>query len=97
MTDLEITRLCAEAMECTLESIKDGGVMFTNFDPLHNGAQNQELVEALHLEIIPVNDGWKVFAGQTARFPNRSPVYMHGTDLKRTVCLCAIRIKAGKK
>jgi hypothetical protein len=101
MTDLEITRLCAEARG---EKIRDDlsyllywhNSQWERYDPLHDDAQLKTLIEHLHLELRPVNDGWQVVASQTVRFPDRRISYMHGTDLSRTVCLCVAKMQEAK-
>ncbi len=55
-------------------------------------AQAMALVKEWHLEIMPVNDGWKVLASATAKFPNRSVTYAAGTDLNRAICECVARM-----
>lgn len=73
MTDLEMTKLCAEAMGFQInsrleypvtsearESYSEQGLPFIKYDPLHNDAQCMALVKKFGLEIT--RNGWTTLA-----------------------------------
>ena len=71
MTDLEITKLCAEAMGVEAHLVENSGLfIFTRgfgsvalaekYDPLHDDAQAMALVKKLDLNIIKLDDEWWV-------------------------------------
>lgn len=100
LTDLEITRLCAEAADREVV-IQLGDWRFPNtayedslWNPLRDRAQAMELVEKLHLHIIPHYDdnydfiGWSVW---------RETANAKDTNILRAICLCAARVQLSKK
>ena len=107
MTDLEMTRLCAEAM--TLKTITIylngwpqvvekgfGSVdMITKYDPLHDDTQAMALVKK-----------WDLHIGKTLRTPeqprgswfvSRTDKYeVVNTDLNRAICECVAKMQQAK-
>ena len=45
MTDLELTKLCAEAMGIEISPVRHGDGDFSLYDPLHDDAQAMALVK----------------------------------------------------
>lgn len=89
MTDLEITELCAEAMGYSLwrasqgtlaESLKDGGIVWDNWNPLHDDAQAMMLVKAMHLGIGFGTTRWYVHSH------NGKIEAVVEEDLNRAIC-----------
>jgi len=84
MTDLEITKLCAEAMgldEKTLQVLESGWTG-RGFDPLHDDTQAMALVKKLRLNCY--------YDGMWCSGP-----YLND-DLNRVICCHAAKIQAGK-
>ena len=92
MTDLEITKACAEAMGVKI--LAEGGFILASvngcavaYDPLHDDAQAMALVKKFNLRIWRTNFngacGWDV--GGTD-----SP------DLNRAICECVAKMQKGK-
>jgi len=102
VTDLEITKLCAEAMGYKCEPhpnrkpyphlmwVSNG----QNWNPLKDKAQAFELVEKLKLQIDWASDGKKASAQYYWDYPliesDDSP------DLLRAVCECAAKVQKAK-
>ena len=101
MTDLELTRLCAEAMGYEIVGhIKDSSCIEVGrkgnpvgFDPLHDDAQAMALAKKfrpiMHSMEPPTTDEetWFVALGDaTGEHP----------DLNRAICLCAAAIQKAK-
>ena len=102
MTDLEITRFCAGAMEFkpdvrakyrSLDSefngiwVNDGSLAY---DPLHDDAQAMALVKKFELELMSPasgNGGWKASDID-------SDTYARSTDLNRAICECVAKMGA---
>ena len=59
MTDLEMTRLCAEAMN--LPMIQGNSICSADYDPLHNDAQAMALVKKFHIALGWNDPGWGAF------------------------------------
>ena len=104
MTDLEITRLCAEAMGYKiLLPIKDDVVECNHlddgkfFDPIHDDAQAMALVKKMVLSIdravisnygVPEQWGWRVMAAYVG--------HARSADLNRAICECVAKMQASK-
>ena len=84
MTDLEITRLCADAM---LPDI----YLHPKFDPLHDDAQAMALVKKFGIEIHSRTDrnGW--YAGI-----NEEDEMTPHADLNRAICECVAKMQQAK-
>ena len=95
MTDLEITRLCAEAMGLEIVSTQDSreiwirlgnGPVACLYCPLQDDAQAMALVKRFEMFIKPVaNKEWWV--SQCA--PEHEVATGLGSDLNRAICECA--------
>ena len=101
LSDLEITRLCAEAIKlCTIPSPKgyenliiEAGTSMP-YRPLHDRAQWAELVERFRLIVGPVGDSsWSVVAQWSNK--ENSYCYVHA-DLAHAVCLCVAKTQLAK-
>ena len=100
MTDLEMTRLCAEAMRIKHITIADGvypkGWAQNQYDPLHDDAQAMALVKKFELNIgpdvqgDPAEEGWQVddYTGDEFTAFN--------ANLNRAICECVAKIQAAK-
>ena len=100
MTDLEITKACAEAMGITGWLTADDpmttnavGQFIEPFDPLHDKSQAMDLVIKLNLSIYESNaDGeWCVFQIGTNDLDTLD------TDLLRAICTCAAKTRGKAK
>jgi len=104
MTDLEMTKLCAEAMgmshddtviaeikggPLTLRAVPEGKRSTIVYDPLHDDAQAMALVKKLDLQIT----------GSAVRRVGQNlwkqPYSMHA-DLNRAICECVAKMQAAK-
>ena len=100
MTDLEITRLCAEAMGYEYSDasgtvcVSKAGV--GNYDPLHDDAQAMALVKKLGIAVY-----------HECRYPDSRVVWIAwrmgdpstkivNSDLNRAACECVAEIQKGK-
>lgn len=101
MTDLEITKLCAEAMglkgvHISHDKFGDARVLYVpsgndgvRYNPLHDDAQAMALVKKLRLSVIAAPmAGWIVHNGEDATFTKSV-----GTDLNRAICECVAKMK----
>lgn len=102
MTDLEITKLCAEAMGikhgvdiCLGPQLREGeGFYGMVYQPLHDDAQAMELVKKFLLRIdrsrgIP--EKWGVYSNS-----NYSDTVINA-DLNRAICECVAKMQQAKK
>ena len=99
MTDLEITKLCAEAMGVDFSkgfgtiTCKECGEIGIPYDPLHDDAQAMALVKKFNLQIqSPAIDGehwhcWKFKA------PNHTGL---SKDLNHAICECVAKMGKAK-
>lgn len=98
MTDLELTRLCAEAMGISVSSpMTNDGSSWTVaaphnraylYDPLHDDTQAMALVKKFKLGIVCFHDSmWSV--------NNRNEV-SQAADLNRAICECVAKMQAAK-
>ena len=102
MTDLEITRLCAEAMGVTYEVHPIRGKILRywfmdgnterEFNPLYNDAQAMALVKQMQLFIMPEHEGlnWAVSDKSDHEIVNDD-------DLNRAICECVAKMQTAKK
>ena len=105
MTDLEITKLCAEAMGCTPSPLAGswdsvplhyffGGRPFTEgYDPLHDDAQAMALVKKFHLGLYPyqtVHEKWWWKVGV------QTNAQAMGEELNRAICECVAKMQQAK-
>ena len=106
MTDLDMTKLCAEAMGLKfivshdrysnsnfveLNSGRDPGNEGA-YDPLHDDAQAMALVKKCHLHIDTFSDGtWLVDGGWHGKIERIDP------DLNRAIVECVAKMQAGKQ
>lgn len=95
MTDLEITRLCAEAMGLhQVDRYRFANVhgQEAEYTPLHDDAQAMALVKKFH----PYIDGL-LMDDWTVAFTNGAFSYeVRDKDLNRAICECCAKLQAGK-
>ena len=87
MTDLEINRLCAEAMKFVPPQTTIGGVPW---NPLVFDAQAMALVKKFRIALGWNDPGWGAFRQDTKKWVN-------DTDLNRAVCLAVAKMQQAKK
>ena len=106
MTDLEITKACAEAMgyelvqgcedEVRIHFIKNYGRANgpgRPYDPLHDDAQAMALVKKFHLELTcGLNDIWIASNRGTTDY-----VSGNNSDLNRAICECICKMHRKKR
>ena len=103
MTDLEITRLCAEAMGFEWSRpkfqshsqvwISDGDSdKWKLFDPLHDDVQAMALVKKIGLDIHCSADmnGWYVMCNRLRE------AFFINEDLNRAICECVAEMQSAK-
>lgn len=102
MTDLEITRLCAEEMGITLDEdmLSDGLLEYwgsegssRSYNPLHDDAQAMALVKKFLLS-VGFDGGWACVKND-GRGMLQSGAY-HYPDLNRAICECVAKMQASK-
>ena len=94
MTDLEITKLCAEAVE--IKSLRgeywiqhaDGNRV--KYNPLHDDAQAMALVKKFELALHKYKGDW------FANWEVNSIVGGSDKDLNRAICECVAKMQAAK-
>ena len=110
MTDLEITRLCAEAMdlcedEQTTRSIsyrEEGHIWVRHeadpigymYHPLHDDAQAMALVKKFGLQILPPEPA---SAGRWVVSYGELGKCGDNTNLNRAICECVVKMQQAKK
>ena len=104
MTDLEINRLCAEAMGIDLEAEADRadarqgkwlhGYEKPLYNPLHDDAQAMALVKKMRLDIL----------APLEKAPRKIWVASYGVlhqtesfDLNQSICECVVKMQQAKK
>lgn len=106
MTDLEMTKLCAEAMGIRIEHEQhdrayfiyhpmDNDVpLFAIYSPLHDDAQAMELVKKFNLEIIPpplrAIHKWRAVTGDAKAISGSAD------NLNRAIVECVAEMQARK-
>ena len=103
MTDLEITKLCAEAMgidfsngyaSVMCENCEEYGTLY---DPLHDDAQAMALVKKLRLRVLPQANGyWCVDNGEPTPYARGAYWLASAETLNRAVCECASQMQKVK-
>lgn len=95
MTDLEITRLCAEAMEMRFPNLHILAADSTiRYDPLHNDVQAMALVKKFGLECSALGGKGGPSAWRVKSF--WGTVNAVAKDLNRAICECIAKMQAGK-
>ena len=98
MTDLELTKLAAEAMGINAQENDDGavrylesGIQYRKYDPLHDDAQAMALVKRFCMTIDrPDDDGdW----GATVWRSEDDPVCACRKDLNRAIVECVAKMR----
>ena len=95
MTDLEITRLCAEAMGVKLGNFQtnddDDRVPIDSYNfymPLHDDAQAMALVKKFEITTLPQRGKWSVVCAWMGSD-------LHD-DLNRAICECVAKMQKAK-
>ena len=97
MTDLELTRLVADAMDIKpdaslVKSVNyDYALAYSGYNPLQNDAQAMALVKKFRLTIELSYDGWWVC---TPEQKISSEVMID--DLNRAICECVAKMRSEK-
>ncbi len=98
MTDLEMTRLCAEAMGLMRKmNIGEGWQLYPpdRYGPLHDDAQAMALVKKLGMTIDPQEDAepftWRVVVAYGGDWDDQ--INTEGQDLNRAIVECASRVQ----
>lgn len=102
MTDLEITRLCAEAMAlefkvaCELWCGDSAPLtVWTKngeYQPLHDDAQAMALVKKFRIWIAPMADHWQADFYISDKWSGGA----ENRDLNRTICECVAKMRNAK-
>ena len=102
MTDLEITKLCAEAMglevpswsvKATVLTVYDSAGVLSRYDPLHDDTQAMALVKEFGLTILP-NDDDSWWVGLSLYSPDTESA--DADTLNRAIGLCIAKIEKSK-
>ena len=102
MTDLELTKACAEAMGLNV-AVQLDGWRFQNtqfehslYDPLHNDKQAMALVKKFAITIqAPFGDD-KHWEADITEANGSNPYTGYGTDLNRAIVECCARAQVAK-
>ena len=110
MTNLEITKLCAEAMGfITMKTVwdsreqpgRDGYLAFHGstsigwYDPLHDDAQAMALMKKCEIDVSCIYDDEGKHDGWMALSPKAEEVFSH--DLNRAICECVTKMQQARK
>ena len=102
MTDLEITKLCAEAMglevpswsvKATVLTVYDSAGVLSRYDPMHDDTQAMALVKEFGLTILP-NDDDSWWVGLSLDSPDTESA--DADTLNRAIGLCIAKIEKSK-
>jgi hypothetical protein len=101
MTDLEMTKRCAEAIGAgpeashgkvaIYEKNDDGSLTQHDFNPLHDDAQAMALVKRFDLNVWRGADTWRVIGGPTG---DEGDTW--GADLNRAIVECVAKMQSQK-
>lgn len=96
MTDLEMTKLCAEAMDVAM--ITGNTIWSSDYDPLHDDAQAMAMVKKFRLSIISgIEGGYKVMQWRGDLIhKNAGYIYMTDLDLNRAIVECVAKMQTEK-
>lgn len=105
MTDLEITKLCAEAMEISGLQHTTGDDFLREtytlhaYDPLHDDAQAMALVKKMNVHLEPPWTGDKVPSWEAyIESDEDSPNWIKSDpDLNRAICECVAKMQLEKE
>ena len=105
MNDLEMTRLCVEAIGFHIRTDRNDGDIWCedalgnnvgHYDPLHDDAQAMALVKNFYLrtEWLVSKDWVALYGGNNA--PNDRCVVSSNTDLNRAIVECVAKMQQDK-
>lgn len=96
MTDLEMTRLCAEALGLPTDMVQhdeSGPYLKTSrygrYQPLHDDAQAMELQKRFRFDIRYISENWWGVGG-------RGNHWSYGPDLNRAIVECVAKMQSAK-
>lgn len=95
MDDLEITKLCKEAMgisDCTEFMTPERAAIAKKFDPLHDDAQAMALVKRFRLKADPHYPTYGEDAMRMWLVEGNASL-----DLNRAICECVAKIQVARK
>ena len=103
MTDLEITKLCAEAMGYQIRNDRSVGkdfVMVTGlfsgmWQPLHDDAQAMALVKRFYIEIECPSRSHGTWTASRSALPHPY-ARITDSDLNRAICECVAKMQEAK-
>ena len=95
MNDLEITKLCAEAMELKDARFSSADRIISDlginvYNPLHDDAQAMALVKKFGVTIERFHETWHVW-------PQDADFTVISESLNSAVCECVVKMQAAKK
>lgn len=101
MTDLEMARLCAEAIGLIVQDQseraifvsvkkKDHRLLWKRYDPLHDDAQAMALVKKFKIECTRKHGEWNTLVGPSESVTGDETG--SNTDLNRAICECVARL-----
>ena len=95
VTDLEITKLCAEAMDIPrLHIYAEVGGGHGRYDPLHDDAQAMALVKKFNFKIDTHS---KLVSVQGEDYGWDTVDYHKADDLNRAICECVAKMQSEKR
>lgn len=99
MTDLEMTKLCAQAMGYELDELGNAIINadFVLYDPLHDDAQSMALVKKLGMDCVVIG-GEKQWWSVSVRInhPTFAVIQSEHIDLNRAICECVAKMQKAK-
>ena len=106
MTDLEMTRLAAEAMglrvfvdaygALCLEQLDILSADNVVYDPLHDDAQAMALVKRFRIDIYAYDSSWAALLDDN-HLHHRAPIQYIALELNRAIVECCARMQHQKK
>ena len=103
MTDLEMMKLCADAMGLNVSPWGENNLEYRTwhgpdgnhptlhiYNPLHDDAQAMALVKKIGLDIVRIDTFWTVGQGYTL------DVGVDNADLNRAICECVAKMEESK-
>ena len=98
LSDLEITKRCAEAMELISDGVDSSGSPSSikvrpnckNYDPLHDDAQAMALVKEFEIDLIYGRGTWLATVGKKTGKSADGQADL--PDLNRAICECVAKM-----
>lgn len=89
MNDLEITKLCAEAMSIKIRP-------YIEYDPLHDDAQAMALMKKFRLFIYGHLPFWVVISSQPTHEKMTDVIMVDCEDVNYAICRCVAKMQKAK-